>query len=233
MRSGLSLEFKPQKVQAVHFTNQIKYKTNTTKHDDGEWCSIVHCVTLKEIQTSHMKQAAVSRLNEKLVTHPFLSHNQKYLPNSKITQNLLLLVFFFFLILLIYLFRIFIYIYWISLKTFNKLMSRNNRSLCGRSKLFQLLTICTTISRHAAGFGHCYWRFFRPVCFVCCVMARCDCVYKTTAKRHQNNSGANTQSSSSKWHCQASLLRGEESREAVMNCVLSRFKGFLILWMGW
>ena len=43
-----------------------------------------------------MKQAAVSRLNEKLVTHPFLSHNQKYLPNSKITQNLLLLVFFFF-----------------------------------------------------------------------------------------------------------------------------------------
>ena len=42
-----------------------------------------------------MKQAAVSRLNEKLVTHPFLSHNQKYLPNSKITQNLLLLVFFF------------------------------------------------------------------------------------------------------------------------------------------
>ena len=96
MRSGLSLEFKPEKVQAVHFTNQIKYKTNTTKYDDGEWCSIVHCVTLKGVQTSHMKQAAVSRLNEKLVTHPFLSHNQKYLPNSKITQNLLLLVFFFF-----------------------------------------------------------------------------------------------------------------------------------------
>ena len=57
MKSGLSLEFKPEKVQAVHFTNQIKYKTNTTKHDDGEWCSIVHCVTLKEVQTSHMKQA--------------------------------------------------------------------------------------------------------------------------------------------------------------------------------
>ena len=48
-----------------------------------------------------MKQA-VSRLNEKLVTHPFLSHNQKYLPNSKITQNLLFLVFFF--LILIYLF---------------------------------------------------------------------------------------------------------------------------------
>lgn len=111
-------------------------------------------------------------------------------------------------------------------------MSRNNSSLCDRSNQ-AILTICTTISRHAAGFGHCYWRFFRPVCFVCCVMARCDCVYKTTAKRHQNNSGANTQSSSSKWHCQESLLRGEESREAVMNCVLSRFKGFLILWMGW
>ena len=97
MKSGLSLEFKPEKVQAVHFTNQIKYETNANKHDDGEWWSIVYCVTLKEVQTSHMKQAAVSRrLNEKLVTHPFLSHNQKYLPNSKITQNLLFLVFFFF-----------------------------------------------------------------------------------------------------------------------------------------
>ena len=62
MKSGLSLEFKPEKVQAVHFTNQIKYKTNANKHDDGEWCSIVYCVTLKEVQTSHMKQAAVSRL---------------------------------------------------------------------------------------------------------------------------------------------------------------------------
>ena len=70
MKSGLSLEFKPEKEQTVHSTNQIKYKTNSNKHDDGEWCSIVHCVTLKEVQTSHMKQA-VSRLNEKLVTHPF------------------------------------------------------------------------------------------------------------------------------------------------------------------
>ena len=58
-----------------------------------------------------MKEAAVSRLNEKLVTHPFLSHNQKYLPNSKITQNLLLLLFFFFLFFLsIYLEYLFIFI---------------------------------------------------------------------------------------------------------------------------
>ena len=58
MKSGLSLEFKPEKVQAVHFTNQIKYKTNTTKHEDGEWCSIVHCVTLKEVQTSNVTHEA-------------------------------------------------------------------------------------------------------------------------------------------------------------------------------
>ena len=59
-----------------------------------------------------MKQAAVNRLNEKLVTHPFLSHNQKYLPNSKITQNLLILVFFFFFkfFLFIYLEYLFIFI---------------------------------------------------------------------------------------------------------------------------
>ena len=41
-----------------------------------------------------------------------------------------------------------------------------------------------------------------------------------------------TQSSSSKWHYQASLLRGEESREAVMNRVLPRFKG-LLMYCGW
>ena len=35
MKSGLSLEFKPEKVQAVHFTNQIKYKTNTTTENDA------------------------------------------------------------------------------------------------------------------------------------------------------------------------------------------------------
>ena len=36
MKSGLSLEFKPEKEQTVHFTNQIKYKTNSNKHDNGE-----------------------------------------------------------------------------------------------------------------------------------------------------------------------------------------------------
>ena len=35
MKLGLSLEFKPEKVQAVHFTNQIKYKTNTTTENDA------------------------------------------------------------------------------------------------------------------------------------------------------------------------------------------------------
>ena len=164
----------------------------------------------------------------------FLSHSQKYLPNSKITQNLLFLVFFF-LIFVIYLFidleYLFIFIAYLKKYSINWCHAIIVRLATAPTTLLGA-PICTTISRHAAWFSHCYWRFFRPVCFVCCVMARCDCVYKTTAKRHQNNSGANTQSSSSKWHCHASLVRGEESREAVMNRVLPRFKG-LLMYCGW
>ena len=226
MKSGLSLQLKPKKVHSVHFTNQIKCTTNTlNKHDEDEgWCSNVHCVTLQEAQTSHTKQAEW-KLGFVLQTHIFLPHSDKYVRNSKLTQNFLFLLLFFLIREWILKYSInWCHAIIIGLATtptdwlFDRTEYSNNLYDFARR----------LISRHAAGFGHCYWRFFRSVCFVCCVMARCDRVYKTTAKRHQSNSGANTQPSSSKWHCQASLLRGEESREAVMNCVLSR----VILWMG-